>query len=89
MQGSQRQRELINSEELSRRILVWVEQEEFVMTNERIQQGGKPGWGCLQAAHTVTVLCKRMAVFKHNLDVWNLERLQQEAGTALPAQELD
>lgn len=59
------------------------------MTNERIQQGGKPGWGCLQSAHTVTVLCKRMAVFKHNLDVWKLERLQQEAGTALTAQEFD
>lgn len=43
----------------------------------------------LFTAHTVTVLCKRMAVFKHNRDVWNLERLQQEAGTALPAQELD
>lgn len=30
-----------------------------------------------------------MAVFKHNLDVWKLERLQQEAGTALTGQELD
>jgi len=32
---------------------------------------------------------KKPAVFKHNLNVWNLERLQQEAGIALTDQEID